>query len=69
MPRGPVIGRCACTSCETEPDMFETKWTIRLGRPSRGDLRQLAALAEANRAELFAEWQQKVNVKTPGGKR
>jgi hypothetical protein len=49
--------------------MFETKWTIRLGRPSRGDLRQLAALAEANRAELFAEWQQKVNVKTPGGKR
>ncbi|MGA3123068.1 MAG: DUF4160 domain-containing protein [Polyangiaceae bacterium] len=50
-------------------DMFETKWSIRLGRPRRGDLRQLAALAEANRAELFAEWQQKVNVKIPGGRR
>jgi hypothetical protein len=50
-------------------DMFETKWTTRPGRPSRGDVRDLAALAEANRAELLAEWEQKVNVKTPGAER
>jgi hypothetical protein len=50
-------------------DMFETKWTTRPGRPSRGEIRELAALAGANRAELLAEWQQKVNVKTPGGER
>jgi len=50
-------------------EMFETKWTRRAGRPSRADVRQLARLAEENRAALLAEWQEKVNVKTPGGER
>ena len=50
-------------------DMCETKWTTRPGRPSRAEVRELATLAEANRAELFTEWEQKVNVKTPGGER
>ena len=50
-------------------DMFEIKWTVRSGRPMRGALRTLAALAEANRAALLAEWEQKVNIKTPGGER
>ncbi len=50
-------------------DMFETKWTTRPGRPSRGDVRELAALVEGSRAALLAEWEQKVNIKTPGGER
>lgn len=50
-------------------EMFETKWTLRPGRPSRGELRELARLAERHRAALLVEWQQKVNVKTPGGVR
>lgn len=50
-------------------DMSETRWTTRPGRPSQGDLRRLAGLAEANRAALVTEWEQKVNVKTPGGER
>jgi hypothetical protein len=50
-------------------DMIETKWTTRPGRPSRGDVRNLAAIAEANRAKLLAEWEHKVNVKAPGGER
>jgi hypothetical protein len=49
--------------------MVETKWTTRVGRPSRGDLRALAALAGANRADLLVEWEQKVSVKAPGGER
>ena len=49
--------------------MVETKWTTRAGRPSLAELRALAALVEANRADLLVEWEQKVNVKTPGGKR
>lgn len=48
-------------------EMFETKWTARRGRPSRGDLKELATLVETHRAELLAEWEQKVNVRAPGG--
>lgn len=51
------------------PDMFETKWTTRPGRPRRGELRDLAALAEATRAKLLTEWEQKANVKAPRGER
>jgi len=50
-------------------DMFETKWTARPGKPSRGDLRELGQLVEANRADLLAEWEQKVTPKTPGAPR
>jgi len=50
-------------------DMVETQWTTRAERPSRADLRALAGLVEANRANLLVEWEQKVNVKTPGGQR
>jgi hypothetical protein len=49
--------------------MFEAKWTTRARRPSRGALRARAALAEANRAGLLVEWEQKVSVKTRGGER
>ena len=50
-------------------DMFETKWTTRVGKPSGGDVRELRQLVEDNRANLLAEWEQKVNVKAPGGER
>ncbi len=50
-------------------DMFEIKWTARPGRPSQGQLRALAALVDTKRSDLLAEWEQKVNVKTPGGER
>jgi hypothetical protein len=50
-------------------EMFDTKWTTRPGRPSRGELRDLAALVEGSRAALLAEWEQKVNVQMPGGER
>lgn len=50
-------------------DMFETKWSKRPGRPSQADLRELATLVEGSRAALLAEWELKVNVKTPGGPR
>jgi hypothetical protein len=50
-------------------DMFEAKWTARAGKPSRGDLRALGTLAEANRAVVLVEWEHKVSVKAPGGRR
>lgn len=50
-------------------DMIETKWTMRPGRPSRGDLRELVAHAGANRVALLAEWHEKVNIAPPGGRR
>ena len=56
-------------SLRDRPEMLETKWTLRPGRPTGGELKELARLAEGNRAALLAEWQQKVNVKTPGGAR
>jgi hypothetical protein len=49
--------------------MFNTKWTMRPGRPSRGELRDLAVLVEGSRAALLVEWEQKVNVQMPGGAR
>jgi hypothetical protein len=50
-------------------DMIETKWTARRGRSNQGELRELASLAQASRADLLDEWERKVNVKAPGGQR
>ncbi len=50
-------------------EMFETKWTMRPGRPSRGELSELGRKVEESRAQLLVEWEQKVNVTAPGGQR
>ena len=47
-------------------EMFETIWTARKGRPSKGDLRELVAAVRDHRPQLLEEWQDKVNAERDG---
>lgn len=46
--------------------MLEVKYSFRTNRPSKTDVKQLTALAEAHRVALLAEWEKKVSVKGRG---
>lgn len=50
-----------------EASMVESKWAVKT--PSKKDLKRLCAAAAQVRPQLLAEWEQKVNVTTPGTER
>jgi hypothetical protein len=49
--------------------MFEVVYSNRKNRPSKSDLKEIVQLTEAHRAELLAQWEVAVDVKTPGPER
>lgn len=49
-------------------EMIETLWSKRKG-PTKANLKMIATAVEAHRDALLGEWEDKVNVKTPGSER
>ena len=53
-----------------EPDeMIQVVYSTKAQRPSKADLKEIRALAQAHHLELYAQWETAVDVKTPGPER
>jgi Domain of unknown function (DUF4160) len=50
-------------------EMFDVVYSTRTRRPSRADLKEIAAQAKAHRMRLLEQWEAAVDVKAPGSKR
>jgi hypothetical protein len=50
-----------------EPEeMIEVVYSAKVRRPGKADLKEIIALVETNRANLYAQWEKVVDVKNPG---